>query len=117
LYKGFSGREATVEGHHAQPTQWIKHFYDCPNHRVRCSAFLAYWLSRYALNELPSDSIKPYLFKLEIKLAQGISYPLGALCLGNLYTHIDMLHEDEVEGSLSYVIKKKKFRKSFSKML
>ena len=104
MYKGFGGREATVGGHHAQPTQWIKHFYDCPNHWVRRSAFFTYWLSRYALNELPSHSIKSYLFKLAIKLTQGISYPLGALCLGNLYTHLDILHEDEVEGFPYYVI-------------
>ena len=26
-------------------------------------------------------------------------YPLGALCLGNLYIHLDRLHDDEVEGS------------------
>ena len=28
-----------------------------------------------------------------------MSYPLGALCLGNLYIHLDRLHDDEVEGS------------------
>ena len=69
LYKGFGGWEATVGGHHTQPMQWIKHFYDCPNHWVRRLAFLTYWLNRYAFNELHSHSIKPYLFELAIKLA------------------------------------------------
>ena len=43
--------------------------------------------------------MKPFLFELGIKFAQGMLYPLGALCLGNLYIHLDRLHDDEVEGS------------------
>uniref|UniRef100_A0A2N9GJL1 Aminotransferase-like plant mobile domain-containing protein n=1 Tax=Fagus sylvatica TaxID=28930 RepID=A0A2N9GJL1_FAGSY len=39
-----------------------------------------------------------------IKLAQGMSYPLGALCLGNLYIHLDRLHDDEVEGSSYHAV-------------
>uniref|UniRef100_A0A2N9F0D2 Uncharacterized protein n=1 Tax=Fagus sylvatica TaxID=28930 RepID=A0A2N9F0D2_FAGSY len=39
-----------------------------------------------------------------IKLSQGISYPLGALCLGNLYIHLDRLHDDEVEGSSYHAV-------------
>ncbi|GMY38710.1 hypothetical protein FCV25MIE_33968 [Fagus crenata] len=33
-----------------------------------------------------------------------MSYPLRALCLGNLYIHLDRLHDDEVEGSLYHAV-------------
>ena len=33
-----------------------------------------------------------------------MSYPLGALCLGNLYIHLDRLHDDEVEGSSYHAV-------------
>ncbi|GMY06450.1 hypothetical protein FCV25MIE_01689 [Fagus crenata] len=78
-----------------------------PNHHtcwVHRSAFVVYWLSRYAFDETLSYSIKPFLFELGIKLAQGMSYPLGALCLENLYIHLNRLHDDEVEGSLYHVV-------------
>jgi hypothetical protein len=86
-------------GQKARLNYWIQHFQNHHTCWVRRSAFVVYLLSRYAFNETPSYSIKPFLFELGIKLAQGISYPLGALCLGNLYIHLDRLHNDEVEGS------------------
>ena len=96
---GFGGREASLGGQKARLNYWIQHFQNHPTCWVRRSAFIVYWLSRYAFNETPYYSIKPFLFELGIKLAQGMSYPLGALCLGNLYIHLDRLHDDEVEGS------------------
>ena len=33
-----------------------------------------------------------------------MSYPLGALYLGNLYIHLDRLHDDEVEGSSYHAV-------------
>uniref|UniRef100_A0A2N9HEP2 Aminotransferase-like plant mobile domain-containing protein n=1 Tax=Fagus sylvatica TaxID=28930 RepID=A0A2N9HEP2_FAGSY len=99
LYLGFGGREASPGGQKARLNYWIQHFQNHPTCWVRRSAFVIYWLSRYAFDETPSYSIKPFLFELGIKLAQGMSYPLGALCLGNLYIHLDKLHDDEVEGS------------------
>ena len=33
-----------------------------------------------------------------------MSYPLGGLCLGNLYIHLDRLHDDEVEGSSYHAV-------------
>uniref|UniRef100_A0A2N9E1E4 Aminotransferase-like plant mobile domain-containing protein n=1 Tax=Fagus sylvatica TaxID=28930 RepID=A0A2N9E1E4_FAGSY len=99
LYLGFGGREASPGGQKARLNYWIQHFQNHPTCWVRRSAFVVYWLSRYAFDETPSYSIKPFLFELGIKLAQGMSYPLGALCLGNLYIHLNRLHDDEVEGS------------------
>ncbi|GMY24098.1 CHD3-type chromatin-remodeling factor PICKLE [Fagus crenata] len=99
LYLGFGSREASPGGQKARLNYWIQHFQNHPTCWVRRSAFVVYWLSRYAFDETPSYSIKPFLFELGIKLAQGMSYPLGALCLGNLYIHLNRLHDDEVEGS------------------
>ena len=104
LYLGFGGSEASLGGPKARLNYWIQHFQNHPTCWVRRSAFVVYWLSRYAFDETPSYSIKPFLFELGIKLAQGMSYPLGALCLGNLYIHLDRLHDDEVEGSTYHAI-------------
>uniref|UniRef100_A0A2N9J335 Aminotransferase-like plant mobile domain-containing protein n=1 Tax=Fagus sylvatica TaxID=28930 RepID=A0A2N9J335_FAGSY len=69
-----------------------------------CIAISKVYGNWYAFDETPSYSIKPFLFELGIKLAQGMSYPLGALCLGNLYIHLNRLHDDEVEGSPYHVV-------------
>ena len=65
---------------------------------------MVYWLSRYVLTESPLDNIKAYLFPLAILLACDESLVVGAMCLSNLYNHLDTLHTSEMEGSLYYVM-------------
>ena len=55
-----------------------------------------------------SDSIqfmKPFTFPLAVVLCRGVSLPLGTLCLGILYSELDRLHSDELEGSPYHIIK------------
>lgn len=65
---------------------------------------MVYWLSRYVLTEFPFDHIKAYSFPLAILLAHGESLVVGAMCLSNLYNHLDALHISEMEGSPYYVV-------------
>lgn len=37
-------------------------------------------------------------------LCRGVSLPLGTLCLGTLYSKLDKLRNDELEGSLYHII-------------
>ena len=62
------------------------------------------WLSHYVLTKSPFDHIKAYLFPLAVLLARGVSLAVGAMCLSNLYNHLDALHTFEIERSLHYVV-------------
>lgn len=44
------------------------------------------------------------LFPLAVLLARGESLAVGAMCLSNLYNHLDALHISEMEGSLYYAV-------------
>lgn len=37
-------------------------------------------------------------------LCRGVSLPLGTLCLGTLYSELDKLRNDELEGSPYHII-------------
>ena len=65
---------------------------------------MVYWLSCYVLTKSPFDHIKAYLFPLTVLLARGESLTVGAMCLSNLYNHLDTLHISEMEGSLYYAM-------------
>ena len=65
---------------------------------------MVYWLSRYVLTESPFDHVKAYLFPLAVLLARGEYFAMGAMCLSNLYNHLDALHLSEMEGSPYYAV-------------
>ncbi|KAF3951961.1 hypothetical protein CMV_022437 [Castanea mollissima] len=65
---------------------------------------MVYWLSRNMLIESPFDHIKAYLFPLVVLLARGKSLAVGAMCLSNLYNHLDALHIFKMEGSPYYAV-------------
>ena len=44
------------------------------------------------------------LFPLAVLLARGESLVVGAMCLSNLYNHLDALHISEMEGSPYYAM-------------
>ncbi|KAK7855529.1 hypothetical protein CFP56_027326 [Quercus suber] len=48
--------------------------------------------------------MKPFTFPLAVVLSRGVSLPLGTLCLGTLYSELDRLHSDELEGSPYHII-------------
>ena len=48
--------------------------------------------------------MKPFTFPLAVVLCRGVSLPLGTLCLGTLYSELDRLHSDELEGSPYHII-------------
>ena len=56
------------------------------------------------LTKSPFDHIKAYLVPLAVLLARGESLTMGAMCLSNLYNHLDVLHTFEIEGSLHYAL-------------
>ena len=55
-------------------------------------------------NSDPVQFMKPFTFPLAVVLSKGTSLPLGTLFLGTLYSELDRLHSDELEGSLYHII-------------
>ena len=48
--------------------------------------------------------MKPFTFPLAVVLCRGMPLPLGTLCLGTLYSELDRLRSDELEGSPYHII-------------
>ncbi|KAK9991547.1 hypothetical protein SO802_026532 [Lithocarpus litseifolius] len=65
---------------------------------VKQTRFLALWLSKFLFSEFSGYGIKSTFFPLAIKLARGTRYPLAPMFLGHVYSQLDLLHGDEVEG-------------------
>ena len=62
------------------------------------------WLSKFLLNEYPKYGVKSVFFPLAIRLDRGAQYPLTPMFLGHIYSQLDLLHGDEVEGDSCYAI-------------
>lgn len=99
LYTGYSGCDAPPCNKHSLFVAWVLYFENFKETLVRCAAFVVYWLSRYMLTKSPFDHIKAYLFLLAVLLARGESLAVVAMCLSNLYNHLDALHTSEMKGS------------------
>lgn len=56
------------------------------------------------LTESPLDNVKAYLFPFVVLLVCGESLIVVAMCLSNLYNHLDALHTSEMEGSPYYTV-------------
>ena len=55
-------------------------------------------MSKCIFNITPVQFVKPCTFPLAVVLCRGASLPLGTLCLGTLYSELDRLCSDELEG-------------------
>ena len=97
LFSHFEGR-TTSSG--AKPTRigkWILNLSREKDKAVRQARFLALWLGKFLFSEFPR-------YEVAIKLAQGAQYPLAPMFLGHVYSQLDLLHGDEVEGNSCYTI-------------
>ncbi|XP_024017092.1 uncharacterized protein LOC112090317 [Morus notabilis] len=70
----------------------------------RLEALICLWLSKFVFPELSGDVIQRRLFRLAIKIAQAVRFPLAPIFLGTFYKHLDMIVEDEVLAAGRYVI-------------
>ena len=104
LYMGYGGRDVPLCNKHSRFAAWVRYFENFEGTFVRRATFVVYWLSFYMLTESPFDHIKEYLFPLAVLLARGESLAVGAMCLNNLYNHLDALHISEMEGSPYYAV-------------
>lgn len=71
---------------------------------VMQARFLVLWLSKFLFSELPSYGVKSMFFSLTIRMARGTRYPLAPMFLGYIYSQLDLLHADEIEGNFCYAI-------------
>ena len=61
-------------------------------------------MSKCVFNTALVQFVKPFTFPLAIVLCRGASLPLGTLCLGTLYSELDKLRNDELDGSPYHII-------------
>ena len=104
LLETFRGTSASWGGNRARFSFWISEFRNFRNDDVRRAAFLALWMSKCVFNTALVQFVKPFTFPLAIVLCRGASLPLGTLCLGTLYSELDKLRNDELDGSPYHII-------------
>ena len=104
LFTHFGGHTASFDGKLARMGRWVMSLSHEKDKKVRRAGFLAFWLSKFLFSEFPGYGIKFALFPLAIKLARGAQYPLAPMFLGHVYSQLDHLHRDEVEGNSCYTI-------------
>ena len=104
LYKAFGGCTSSLTGQRARFSSWIATFKKPGSRAIGRAAFLAMWLSKCIFGCYPAQFIKPFTFRLAIKLSQGMPLPLGALFLGCLYSELDQLHYNELAGSPYHIV-------------
>lgn len=103
MFKHFGGRTASPSGKPARMGRWVKAL-SKEDKLVRQSRFIALWLSKFLFGELLGYGVKSAFFPLAIRIAWGISYPLALMFLGHLYSQLDLVHADELEGNSCYTI-------------
>uniref|UniRef100_A0A2N9G5S4 Aminotransferase-like plant mobile domain-containing protein n=1 Tax=Fagus sylvatica TaxID=28930 RepID=A0A2N9G5S4_FAGSY len=79
-------------------TPWMDHFMREGDVLIRRATFVAYWLSKCVFGEPLTYSVKPLYFHIAIKIVVGVCFPLAPLLLGQLYTQLDLLHDEELVG-------------------
>ena len=104
LYTGYGGCDVPPCNKHSRFGAWVRYFENFEGTFGRRVALVFYWLSCYVSTESPFDHIKAYLFALVVLLARGESFAMGAICISNLYNHLDALHISEMEGSPYYAM-------------
>ena len=104
LFTHFGGRTASSGGKSARMGRWVMSLSIKKDKEVRQAGFLTFWLNKFLFSEFPGYEIKSALFPLATSLARGAQYPLAPMFLGHVYSQLDQLHGDEVEGDSCYVI-------------
>ena len=84
--------------------KWVMNLLRGTDYAIRQAGFLALWLSKFLFSEFPRYGVKSVFFPLVIKLAQGAQYLLAPMFLGHVYSQLDQLHRDEVEGNSCYAM-------------
>ena len=77
---------------------WMDHFKREGDASICRAAFMAYWLRKCVFGESPTYSVKSLYFRIVVKIAAGMCFPLAPLLLGQLYTQLDLLHVEELVG-------------------
>ena len=104
LFNHFGGYTTSPGGKLVKMGKWVMNLSREKDKAVRRARFLALWLSKFLFNKFPRYGVKSVFFPLAIRLAQGAQYPLASMFLGYVYSQLDLLHGDEVEGDSCYVI-------------
>ena len=107
LIEGFGGKGASFSGHLAKHSTWVTTFRRRSNESkkyVRCAAFVDFWLTKFVFCEHPHYAMHPLVFRLAIKISYGNCFPFAPMFLGHLYTHLDLLHVDELVGASCRVV-------------
>ena len=104
LLETFGGTSASWTGNRARFSFWISDFRESKDVGVRRATFLALWMSKCVFNSDPVQFMKPSTFPLAVVLSRGAFFPLGTSCLGTLYSELDRLRSDELEGSPYHII-------------
>jgi hypothetical protein len=107
IIEGFGGKGASFGGNLAKHSTWVTTFRRRSNESekyVRRAAFVAFWLTKFMFCEHPHYAMQPSVFRLAIKIFSGNCFPLAPMFLGHLYTHLDLLHVDELVGASCRVV-------------
>ena len=71
---------------------------------ARRAAFIAFWLCKFVFGSHPHYAIKPFYFRLAIKISAGVSLPLAPMFLGHLYVQLDILRSDESQAGSCHIV-------------
>ena len=104
LFDHFGWRIASPNGKLARMGKWVMNLSREKDKAVRRARFLALWLSKFLFSEFLGYVVKSIFFPLAIRLAWGAQYPLASMFLGHVYSQLDLLHGDKVEGHSCYAI-------------
>ena len=107
LIEGFGGKGASFGWHLAKHSTWVTTFRrksDESKKYIRRATFVAFWLTKFVFYEHPHYAMQPSVFKLAIKISFGNCFPLAPMFLGHLYTHLNLLHADELVGASCRVV-------------
>ena len=104
LFSHFGGRTASPSGKLARMGRWVMNLLQEKDKTIKRARFLALWLSKFLFSEYPGYRVKSVFFPLTIKLARNAQYPLAPMFLGHVYSQLDQLHGDKVEGDSCYTI-------------
>ena len=99
LLETFGGTSTSWTGDKARFSFWIFEFKESEDVDLRRATFLALWISKCVFNSNPIQFMKPFTFPLAEVLSRGASLPLSTL-----YSELDRLHSDELEGSPYHII-------------
>ena len=104
LFRHFGRRTASPSGKPARMGRWVMNLLQKKDKAVKRAGFPALWLSKFLFSKYPEYGVKSIFFPLAIRLAWGAQYPLAPMFLGHVYSQLDLLHGNEVEGDSCYVI-------------